>query len=338
MSATYLVLLVLPLYPTLIGIVSKNSALTLINDFALYLLLLLKIPIFTCLFSSKDFRAIFIRWINRYLSYSMFMVVIMLFIAYSLKFAGFVFYFQAPLEITFVTAYLAAQGRSFGVFFLLIYAFLSAKRMILIGVCVTIVSALLIRNKYAFISLFKILLIGLALSFILSLFDLSQIAGLSKVDAALNIFSGESDGFMESFSRLDPSRYTEIVSLWNSIESSDFIFGQGFGYRYQYDLSLLDYRLSNYESHSNSHFTPLGVLSKFGIFGSVLWLCLFTTLLIRAYKYRKKDAVAMASFLFLISLIVQSFFAYALFVNVFLPVIAGYILSLPYHRRKPVLA
>lgn len=325
----YYLLFLLPVYPLILGVFQGNSLLTLVNDFVLYLFVLVKILIFKAIFTSiKDF-SLFERWLGRYIKYTVVMAVLMLVCAYGLSYLGYKFYFQAPLDITYVSSYFAASGSYLGLFFLLCYAALSGKRMILIGMFVVILCALFKRFRLQLATIFRWLGGLLCVMVLVFTVDLSEVPGLSKV-AELTAKSEEWDGegFADLISRLDPSRYTEVVSLWRSLDAVDLFLGKGFGYRYQYDLSILNFTLDNKESHSNSHFTPMGVISKFGFIGLLLWSVFLMALLVKSFRYARGNPFSFAAFVFLLSLIAQSMLAFTLFGNLFFPLVAGYILSL----------
>ena len=105
----------------------------------------------------------------------------------------------------------------------------------------------------------------------------------------------------------------------------DYVLGKGYGFRYFYFDSVEMEEAG--VTHSNSHFSPAGILLKFGFVGVLLWTLLFIALLIKSFIVRKISYVDYANFAFLLSVLIQSLFAFLLFTNPILPMVIGLIMS-----------
>lgn len=315
-------------YPLCLGILYFNPVVTLLNDIVLYCMLLMKVWVFRLLFSYPAVINYFHEWIKCYLKYTIFMSVVMLLIAYSLLSMGYRFYFQAPVDVTYIMAIVSSYGQVGLMIFFLLYGLLCGKRMIFIGVLVIAMISIFQGGKRLFVLLFIASFLFFCGLFLHLYFDMDNVQGVGKFVSLFEKGLGEGDlSLMERFKEIDPARYLEVVSLWNSMSGIDFWVGKGFGYRYEYDLSILDYSLINYETHSNSHFTPLGIVSKFGFLGLFFWIIFFSYFIYKSFSQRKISHYHFANFLFLVSLIVQSFMAFSLFTNILLPIVLAYILS-----------
>jgi hypothetical protein len=106
---------------------------------------------------------------------------------------------------------------------------------------------------------------------------------------------------------IDPGRYVEYVSVRPHLSGPKIVFGLGYGFRYR----LIDFEASQ-ESVSNAHFTPLGIVLKFGLVGVSMWLAAFFYLFLGVYPRTKIEYAAHVS---LFGIFVQSLFAYGFFIN-----------------------
>lgn len=123
------------------------------------------------------------------------------------------------------------------------------------------------------------------------------------------------------YEKLSAGRFDELREIYGDLSIVDIPFGKGNGY--VYSLTGSD---GDPTEVSNAHFTPLGLLSKYGIFVTVSIYGMFIFAFVRN-KYsllnRERQIVYIATLIILL----QSFFSYLLFILPILPMLLGAMLG-----------
>jgi hypothetical protein len=156
--------------------------------------------------------------------------------------------------------------------------------------------------------------------------DLSN-SVIGKVNS-YNIFKDtQSDFILENYGG---SRGKEILAVSNELKKSpifSMILGHGFGHKYY----VTEYDSSENKVIYNAHFTPITMLSKFGIIG--LWFyCYLIYLSIRGMK--SLSVIVRTASWFLFCSMIFSLTAYNIFTNAFLWICVGLIISNNFKRGK----
>lgn len=327
----FIPLLIVVLYPMLFGIVNGNINVTFFNDFVTYTFFVVKFIIFRTLLISIYARVspdeLFFCFKRRLVRLSLFVAFLSLLTAIILLGMGFEFYYQAPAEISLGAALAITGGNVFVSFLFLVYAALSGKRMIFAGVVAMFLIAYLFSGKFRLGSFRWILVATLILMLVVFV---APVPDNFTASVAIQKFAGTfydlnlawktAGGALEFLKLVDSGRYLEVYSLFKELSYLDIIFGAGYGFRYEMDYSvMLELGRSIEGSVTNSHFTPLGIVSKSGIVGLLIWSAVILPGLRALFCDREISQFRFACALALCAMIVQSFFAFGFYVNIFTP-------------------
>ncbi len=117
-------------------------------------------------------------------------------------------------------------------------------------------------------------------------------------------------------------RMGEIESIYQEMNSYDYLFGKGVGFTYE--LKSTGY--GDVKVHSNAHFTPLALISKYGVVFYILIMFYILFSLFRARnKYRKNEWLSTFFFLYIIGVNIDFIFAYGFFTERLFPFAIGYL-------------
>jgi hypothetical protein len=188
------------------------------------------------------------------------------------------------------------------------------------------ITKLLLNSKITFkgFSIFIVSLIFFV--FAISQIDFSSISALDKIAFTfeqakeIELTSKPDDNELAVMEIFTANRSTEIVSVLAKMNGPiDFIFGRGIGFTYPYESMAQDF--SNPE-YSNVHFTPLNLITKYGL---IFYLVLAFYIAVILFRGNRKSKTSLFLILMCISIIVDSFFAYVIFVIPFFPIALGFI-------------
>lgn len=303
----------------LMGVLNKQFNHTFVTDIVVYTTFFLKILIFHQLFSVSHYANQFAAFLVKFCKWAVFVGVLTVGSMYVLSFAGHEFYFSATPNITYSYALTVISGNTLYSYLVFLLGLATGKRMIIIGLFVIFVLTFrrfsLRWKEFLFLSV----VVFLGFSYI-SINAIESIPGVSKVQLLLN-FEFSYDKLME----LDRHRMSEILGIIHVLEWYDYVFGKGFGFRYfWFDNPELQ---AAGVTHTNAHFTPLGIISKFGVIGFISISTMFVTVIWTAFKIRLTRPLAYMNYVFLVSMIVQSMFAYILFNNPLIPLVIAFVMS-----------
>jgi hypothetical protein len=212
-----------------------------------------------------------------------------------------------PMELPFAN-YLFTNSITLMLVSLLVII-LYGKRAQLVGAIMVLLYSIIITKKNRLKVLFLICLSSILIVFVFDRF--SDNIAISRVQNTIDKYI--ESGNIES---IDSGRSEEIKRVMEDMDSlSDYIFGKGVGYTYQ---------LGENKKHANCHFSPIGFLSKYGIVFTLFIYAYFIMLFKKKHKkhldHLYKTALGVVYFVF-----IESFFAYAIFVTLILPVAISYI-------------
>jgi hypothetical protein len=210
------------------------------------------------------------------------------------------------------------NGNFLGVLVGLTVVFFSGKRSTLISSLVVLLAYFLKNAKN------KIRIVAITLAIIFPV-----IIGLNRIDldkfTAYNKYKWTFEQIPlilenpESIDFLTGGRYAEIRSIAESMEYYDYAFGEGVGYTYE----LKSERYGTLERQTNAHFTPISIISKYGIlfFAVLIWYIYYP--LLRGGEYSNKRLRVFFAFLIL-ALSIDYLFAYGIFTNRLMPFAIGF--------------
>ncbi len=117
-------------------------------------------------------------------------------------------------------------------------------------------------------------------------------------------------------------RIAEIEGSFKNIKWYEYIIGRGSGFTY--DLKSVSY--GYVKNHSNAHFTPVALISKYGAVFYITFMTYIILTIVRARKgWKKHNKYYLIVILMTIGTIVDSCFAYVFFVDNFLPIGLGFL-------------
>lgn len=136
-------------------------------------------------------------------------------------------------------------------------------------------------------------------------------AGL--VDSSLSFADINVDDVEDALYLATAGRSAEVLAIVSGMNGADWIFGHGAGFTYS--LELMDGVVL--DDYANAHFSPLGLAYKYGApFAVVLYAWLFGMMFMKQADGRQLVFWRGVAFL----VVVQSFFAFNLFVEFLFPV------------------
>ncbi len=311
-------------FPLIFGLWNNFLNKTFIYDFLIYFVFIAKVIIFYNLFKKNEFRFLFWEFVETFSVIALVIGIFAILLFQYVVFLGFNFYYSLTPEITYGFVISIFNNNFILNFLYLLVMFFSGKRMIFVGFLVVLLFGIKkIFNKrqhYFFASAILISLLGMYF-----FVNVNIPVGVDKIFHLFNTFKVFDGDIISFFKSIDKHRYSEILGILNVMDFHDFIFGKGYGFRYFWadNIELLNLGVT----HSNCHFSPLGILSKFGIFGFLFWMIFFIYIARSSWRFRNISKYSWCNFVFIISIYVQSLFAYILFNNPLLPIVAGYVLA-----------
>jgi hypothetical protein len=300
-----------------IGILNNEISRKTFSDFFIVILFLFKVLIFKSEISNNyEFIKYFIKKKLPYFLLSSFITVSLFIIFSKYKFI----YAGLTLQQLPYFTYNLLNNSLLNILFAIILVILSGKRASLLSFLV-----IFLIYRFRGISFFKniiyIFILSFGLIFIFNLLD-SYESNLSNTSIDKYLYTLNETKELDEFTNLDlnspildlltAGRTSEISSVLNDMNLIDYFLGKGCGYVY------LNYRIANdeyFENHSNIHFSPLNILSKYGI----LFFLFFYIYLIRGLFPLEKSTFRSFAQLVVLGYIFESFFSYLYFVDMLFP-------------------
>lgn len=322
---------ILSIYGFVLGIIKQNEFIEIIKDLMLFLLFILKFVIFKEIFEYNNDMSIFYKKLIKYCKYTLYVGFLSLVIMLSLVRFGFAFYTQGVSSIEWYAAYAASHNRPIAIFISLIIAFFLAKRMVLLSVATILITwfgAKLFRGNLiaiAFLSAFALGSLTLMQLVTLNSDTVNYAIRLdiySILEQIRNFSMPALQGLLMSF---DMPRYLESASALGQLQVTGFWFGGGFGFEY------LDVYTN--EIVTNAHFSPVGLISKVGVWGMILF---YAVLIYGALAGLKADnPLSKLCGYYSLATIVGSFMAWKFFLSS--PLLPMALAAAIHYRTKPTL-
>ena len=303
----------------LIGVINNhlNFGRQFLTDLLFPLFFILKISLFRNIFKRKDA----ISFIKKNLAFACRLLLIFSFISLfvlflfkdDINYIGNSIYTSPYLIISFLKSF------NLKVLFTILINVFSGKRAILLAsIIIVLFGYLFIKRKFPFSVILTISLsIFFIFTFIFDNADNSKILG-KYITTYENLMKNDLDNKFLDIATA--GRYGEIIGVLEQINSINFFIGSGVGFTYNYvkiSGDLIEY-------HNNVHFTPLGLISKYGfIFFFLIYIYMIKNLI----KIKSYNLIYVFFSLYIIGLIIELFFAYHIFIDPFLAIAIGFLES-----------
>lgn len=225
----------------------------------------------------------------------------------------------------------------FNLFYAIILILLSGKRAILIGTLIIFIFHKIIFEKKLLKTLIFSSLLVFSCSWVIkNNFDfLMKQEAFSKYNWTVELVKSE-DFELNNAELLDlisGGRMAEIEGSLRGIKWYEYLFGRGSGFTYDLFSNSYGY----VKNHSNAHFTPIGIVTKYGALFYILFMTYIIGTIIHARKGWKKDNnYYLIISLMTIGTIVDSCFAYVFFIDNFLPIGLGFLQANPKPNKSSI--
>lgn len=203
---------------------------------------------------------------------------------------------------------------------------LSGKRAILVGTLIILFFHKIVFEK-------KIIKTSLIIAIIFSFFSWAitnnfdyfmQQEAFSKYNWTVELLLSD-DFKLNNTDLLDlisGGRMAEIEGSLRGIKWYEYIIGRGSGFTYD----LLSNTYGYVKNHSNAHFTPVALITKYGILFYITFMIYIISTLIKARKgLNRNNKYNLIVILITIGTLVDSCFAYVFFIDNFLPIGLGFL-------------
>lgn len=266
-------LTILTVYGFIVGIIGANDIFEILKDLLLFSSFILKFAIFKAIFLSDNNMDRFYARLQKYCWFTLYVAIVSFVIMRALSSLGFSFYQQGISNVDWFVAYSVATNRPIGAIFGLIVAFLLAKRMVFLS-CAVIFFPWIAKRLFALSP--KILLSVSAFAVVVLVMVQFVTEGPETLHYAIRIDFNEFLDALQHYSMdevrriliiLDNPRYQESWSALEALGPLGLLTGGGFGFNY------VDVHTGN--TVSNAHFSPVGLITKFGFVGMLLFYHLF---------------------------------------------------------------
>jgi hypothetical protein len=317
------IVVIMSLFTLIIGMFNFEFSRRFITDFTNPVFFFAKIYIFKEYWSRNDLSS-YIKYYTRIAFIGSFLMLPLVYYMFTSSESTRLSIFP-PLELPF-SHYLINRNFIFLILSFLVMI-LYGKRAILVGSFMTFILYIVFINrknflKYVLLSMVLIVLLTQVLSFY------SDNFAVKRLMYTFELFN--SDEF-DKVDKISAGRTDEIETIVKLMEPIDYVIGKGAGFKY-YMINK-----GEIEEAANAHFSPLGFLSKYGVFFTILiYVFLIRIMFFKNAKHLNNKnlltALCVSIFIF-----IESFFAYTTFVVPIYPVFLGAVLSYKNKNRTPIL-
>lgn len=340
-SRSAVILIGLCLYPAVLALPQDPHVRTFVNDLILYLGFLAKVEVLRDALRSASAWEEVAHFVRRYavvVTLATTGVVLFVYLA-NLTAVG---VFQVQIDITPAGAYAAAAGHVGWLVALALVSAAAGKRMYLAGVLFLLLVTLMRggRSWARSAVLVVVLLIG-----VFALRDFAgragQLDGVRRsVETVQSVTQSDVVGLLPLLELVDPIRVAEARSVVSELDERDaWVFGAGYGVRYEIRHPFVDAEVDSGQldrTHTNSHFTPLGVVLKFGLVGLLGWTLVLSAGVLSLAKPRRMTTgtevfVRRFALLGIVVYGLESLLAYVFFTAPFVPLLVAIAL-----RPRPI--
>lgn len=317
------VVLILILFITIpVGLINNPIiSRRLVTDFLVPFIFILKIALIRHFLSKKKIYQFFTEvFISRFIWWNFFSAVFTLILFYIIR-TIYPMYLGLTPQIYPLLIYSILSSSNLFIAISLMIIFFSGKRSMLFGAIIIILTGQLrnLKNRLRFIQFF--FLIVVTVYFMFHYFEINKTTAFNKYKWTYEKLS-ENMYDPDVLDLVTGGRVGEFNSILKNMEPFDYVFGKGIGFTYK----LESFGYKNEENHSNAHFTPLSIISKYGLIFYIVIMGYVIKTLIKSRKGKnKKDPLNLFCFLFIIGINIDFLFAYGFFTNKFFPFAIGYI-------------
>lgn len=321
MNSTVVFVIILLIISFLTGLLNNELSRRFVTDFTNPLFFFIKIYIFKNYWKTASFS----KYVKYYSRISFIGSLALLPVTYYLfnKAGSTRLAIFPPMEIPFSNYMLTNLTLTFAAFLIIL---LYGKRAQLVSALVTFFLYIFIFRRKSFVKyLFLLIVGGVLMVQIFTIF--SDNLAIRRISASVELYSDNSNE--NKISSISAGRDKELEALTENLEFMDYITGKGMGFTYL--VSTRD----DVKEVSNTHFSPISLLSKYGVVFTVfLYVFLLRFFIMRNKNFMNEHAYLVA---LSVSLIVffESFFAYALFVTPIFPMVLGVLMM--YRDKKKAI-
>lgn len=232
-------------------------------------------------------------------------------------------------------AYLAVNDKKVRIIIIIIAILLSGKRAVLLAIIPAIIIGF--KIKFTLRKLVYVMFIGMV-GFVLvnaNWETLKQTKGISKFTYTIEkITQYRKTNDIMFLNNASGKRLEEVTSSLHDFSFLDYLWGAGSGFTYDlYDIERKKMKTAKY---GNVHFSPVSLLSSYGIIFMILFYGFLFRYCFLGFKYSKRFG---SKFLLILSIsligfVIESFFAFVLFVLPFFPIIIGFMHSEIKHLKS----
>ncbi len=208
-------------------------------------------------------------------------------------------------------------------FVAIIFTFLSGKRaMLAASFLVTLIYLLFLKGN-KIITIVSISIIIIISVIILSSVDLNESSAYRKYKwtfKEISKFSTEVD--LDIVDLISGGRIAEVKGIVKTMSWYDYIFGKGVGFTY----ILKSKSYEEEEEHANAHFSPISIISKYGIIFYFIFSIYVIRSIIKSRSRKNKKDMTMTLFLLYVLVVnIDFLFAYGVFTNKLYPIALAYL-------------
>ena len=295
-----------------------------LTDVSNPLLFILKISLFRKIFLFKHNRLLLQIFLNK-ISFSLFKIgLVSIFLFFILSFFKSMYAGLTPTtHLYFILNLIKLNYRNqFFSFLLIIF---SGKRALLVSSILIFFLFQIYIKKNGKIFLYSFLFITI-LALLISFLKLDDENGsaIEKYKYTYDLIVDNIDNIQidsEVFNKITAGRASEVVGVLEVMNSSDYFTGKGIGFTYTYYSQTENEDITGY---ANLHFTPLSLISKYGlIFTLILYAYIFKSL----HRFNSNSKYTLFFTLFVIGSLIDMLFAYSIFVDPLIPLSIGFLYS-----------
>ena len=310
-GAVVLMIFLMILWGTVLGFASQNDIIEIIKDIILFSFFVLKFVIFKAIVTSQEDLHLLHEKLKKYCLLTLYVAIFSYFTLIALRRVGFVFYEQGISNLEWYVAYALSANRTLGAFFGVLIAFLLGKRMVLaaclaIFLISSVIKLLRLNTRFLITLVIMLSVVILGKQFVTinqQTFAYAIRINFESIFHTVEYFSV--DTILSILQLIDPGRYSESASAIFELKSIGVIFGGGFGFNYTDSYTR--------EVVSNAHFSPIGLITKFGVGGMIVFYLLLIWGFLSA-MYSKHPMVILCGY-YLISVVFASVFAWKFFLS-----------------------
>ncbi|KMV30222.1 hypothetical protein AB733_12425 [Photobacterium swingsii] len=309
----WVVLCAFLLFPSLsIGLVNFDLTRRVVTDFLIPFLFFSKVIVFSKYWSNDVFSD-YVKYYSKITLLGSFLLIFFIYYLFSSSGISRLAIFP-PLEMT-MAYYMFSNLWLFPISLILI--FLYGKRAQLVSaIIVIVIGGAFFKGGYKYLFWF-----GIALLFFLG--GVFIIDNPDNLSVRRILYTLESIDFssLSSINAVSAGRLDEVMAIIPHLDGLSFIFGNGNGFTYEIVLNSGEIKTA-----SNSHFSPLGLFSKYGVVFTVFVYFFLFSVICKGAGNAKNNRLDLICFITALFVLLESFFSYAIFATSINAVVLGFIL------------